>query len=636
MVSQPGGGALPEGVKERIIAAADGNPLFLEEMIAMLRERGTLRDVGGSWQLEGTLATLEVPPSIQALLSARLDQLQGPERTLLQHGSVIGRTFEAAAVAAIGSDEVADRLAHVLMALVRRELLQPSRADVTGGDAYRFRHILIRDAAYQALAKADRARLHERFAAWLQDAAGARSGEYDEIVAHHLERAFRYREELGYGDLDDLRRSAAESALRAGRRALARDDSAAAITLLRSAVLLGRGLYETEIAALRTLSEELGHTSEFDERERLIVRALEIARESGDDREVARAMVNRLILHRSTEPASWVDETQRDGPEAIRMLEAAGDDAGLAGAWHAMALAAYPDTSAAAVASERALHHARLADDPHMLGWTLTNRPAELMNDGTPVAEAIRIVDGIADETRQLGRLFESNVGANRAVLEAMAGRYDDALALFEEARATMREFNYQSDLASSASRLTLVHELGGHLGRAEAPLREAVDFLESVGDLDLGPWLTAMLARCLAWQGRHEEAKALIAKAQVDDADPMREVFCRAASSHVLAAEGDLDGSVEEARRAVEGMRPEWPTRRGLILLDLAHALHAAGRSDEARAALDEARALAERKGNVALVALVERQPGWRAAPMAARVDVDDKEALHRTLDGP
>jgi tetratricopeptide (TPR) repeat protein len=349
------------------------------------------------------------------------------------------------------------------------------------------------------------------------------------------------------------------------------------------------------------------HTSDFEERERVIGRSLEIAREAGDDREEAWAVVHRIVLHRSTAPASWVAEAHRYLPEAIRVLEAAGDEGGLAAAWHTVALAAWPDNAAASTASEHAVRHGRRANDPQVLGWALLGRVTALLNDDTPVADAIPIVQGIADETRQLGRLFHAGVGGDLAVLVAMAGRYDDACGLIEAARATLREFNHGLDLSETATRLMIVHELGGHLERAEAALRESTDFLEAAGDQDLGPYHTAMLARCLARQGRSDEAAALITKARVNDADPIREIFCLSARSHILAAEGDSIAAVEEAQRAVEGVQSKSTTRRGLFLLDLASVLRTAGRVEEARTALGEAREVGERKGNVALVALVD-----------------------------
>ena len=193
-------------------------------MVALLRE-----SPGGA---------VAVPPTIQALLAARLDQLDPAERVVLERGSVEGRVFHRGAVQALSPDEA--QLVGPLTALVRRELLRPDRPQFPGEDAFRFRHLLIRDAAYDALPKATRAELHERFATWIAE-RGADLVELDEIVGYHLERAYRYRVELGPADEAALALSerAAERLAAAGTKAAARGDMrAATVSLLARAVAL--------------------------------------------------------------------------------------------------------------------------------------------------------------------------------------------------------------------------------------------------------------------------------------------------------------------------------------------------------------------------------------------------------------
>src|SRR5205823_197277 len=167
-------------------------------------------------------------------LAARLDQLDPAERSVLERGSVEGRTFHRGAVAALtdGDGSVDQRL----VALVRKELVRPDRSQLPEDDAYRFRHLLIRDAAYDALPKAVRADLHERFAAWLEG-HGIGLIELDEVLGYHLEQAHRYRLELGQADPRVSERAGKRLAA-AGRRAFERGDIPAAISLLRRAVNL--------------------------------------------------------------------------------------------------------------------------------------------------------------------------------------------------------------------------------------------------------------------------------------------------------------------------------------------------------------------------------------------------------------
>ena len=232
------GAALDESVRARITEAAEGNPLFVEEMLGMLVDEGALERANGSWVLTGDVEALTVPPTIRALLAARIDQLDTGERSVLECASVEGKAFHLGAVAHLAPDELHDAVGRHLMTLVRKELVRPQRADFAGEEGFRFRHLLIRDAAYDALSKVSRADLHERFAGWLETRPGGRAVEYEEIVGYHLEQAFRYRQELGALDDEarELGRSAAERLGAAGRRALTRHDLPAAAALLERAV----------------------------------------------------------------------------------------------------------------------------------------------------------------------------------------------------------------------------------------------------------------------------------------------------------------------------------------------------------------------------------------------------------------
>ena len=211
-------------LRERMSQAAGGNPLFVVEMLAMAgpEARGVV-----------------VPPTLQALLAARLDQLASAERTVLERGAVEGEIFHRGAVQALTPDEpqVTPRLA----ALVRKELIRPDRAQLPGEDGFRFRHLLIRDAAYDALPKAARADLHTRFASWLET-HGTGLVELDEILGYHLEQALHYRAELGLDRDAELAASARRRLTAAGGRAYVRQDYSAALSLLgRAAALVPPG-----------------------------------------------------------------------------------------------------------------------------------------------------------------------------------------------------------------------------------------------------------------------------------------------------------------------------------------------------------------------------------------------------------
>ncbi|MDQ4029824.1 MAG: AAA family ATPase, partial [Actinomycetota bacterium] len=212
---------LQHDVVSRITAAAEGNPLFVEELMAVLIEEGVLSRQDGTWIARGDLSSIRVPRTISALLAARLDRLDEGERTLVQRAAIEGKQFHVGAIFELYPEAAPESVRVHLQALVRADLIRPDRARFGGEQAFRFRHLLIRDAAYESIPKETRAALHERYADWLERRAGERMSEYEEFVGYHLEQAHRYLAELG--PVDDsgslLARRAAQLLASAGRRA---------------------------------------------------------------------------------------------------------------------------------------------------------------------------------------------------------------------------------------------------------------------------------------------------------------------------------------------------------------------------------------------------------------------------------
>jgi len=229
-----GGPAPSPSLERKIIEAAEGNPLFVEEFLAMLLEDGLVHRSGDEWTGVTDLATIATPASIKALLAARLDRLPIMEREVLELAAVVGKTFTREAVEALVGPEALPDVARRLDSVVRREIIRPDRSSPDIVDAYRFRHILIRDAAYAALPKGERAELHERFADFQEHAAGDRRSEYEEVIGYHLEQATHYRQGLGRNDdrTRDLARRAAQLLGAAGVRAIQRGDALASSRLL--------------------------------------------------------------------------------------------------------------------------------------------------------------------------------------------------------------------------------------------------------------------------------------------------------------------------------------------------------------------------------------------------------------------
>jgi hypothetical protein len=233
-----GGGALDVAARERIVEASEGLPLFVEEMVAMLVDEGALNRDDGRW-VAADLSRIAAPATIHALLAARLDQLEPAERAVLERGSVEGQVFHRSAVEFLSPETERSGVETWLAALVVKELVEPESAEFSTDEAYRFHHLLLRDVAYESVQKDQRALLHERFATWLDDQAGQRASEYDEIVGYHLEQAARYESALrsGMGDGDLAERAGARLGS-AGLRAHARGDWSATASLLARALEL--------------------------------------------------------------------------------------------------------------------------------------------------------------------------------------------------------------------------------------------------------------------------------------------------------------------------------------------------------------------------------------------------------------
>jgi hypothetical protein len=315
----PAGTDLDARLRERVQFAAAGNPLFVEEMLALISEAGN----GG----------LAIPPTIQALLAARLDQLRPEERTVLECGSVEGQSFHHGTVQIMAPRE--RDLSGRLMTLVQKDLLRPDQALFAGEDAFRFRHLLIRDAAYEALAKADRAELHERFARWLEE-RGRGPVDLGEIAGYHLEQAFRYRCELGPAD-EKARRLSADAARHldaAGRRAMDRGDTVAAVKFLERAEAL-LPPQEMNLTLQQSLIRGLAESGRLDD---AISRAVRIASEcsaAGDRIGELRTRLTEMIWRASVDPGTRLTELRALVSEARPLIEQNGDAAARAALEHA-------------------------------------------------------------------------------------------------------------------------------------------------------------------------------------------------------------------------------------------------------------------------------------------------------------
>jgi class 3 adenylate cyclase/tetratricopeptide (TPR) repeat protein len=580
-------GILSAGLRERVAEVAQGNPLYTEQLFAMLAE-----------EARAATELVELPPTIQALLTARLDRLDPVERQVLERAAVIGKEFWPGAVAALGSGDEA--LGTTLLGLVRREFVEPAVSSIPGEDGFRFRHALIRDAAYAGIPKRTRADLHERFAGWLE-----LHGKRDELRGYHLEQAYRYRDELGA--LDDHTRALGEQAgellTAAGRHALAGGDVPAAVNLLERGVALLPRTSGSRGYVLLELAIALMRSGAFAPAEGTLEEALALARDGGDRRLELRTLIEREFFRIFTNAGTSAEEITRVAETAIPTLEELGDDAGLAKAWH---LLSEPPVNAChwgarAAALEHALEHARCAGDTREAASVAASLMQAIQFGPTPVDAAIERARLFLHESED-DRLLNASILSSLAVLLAMRGEFAEARAQWARAQALWNELGMALHRALRAIEASTIELLAGDAEAAERELRTGYRMFEEIGDVHLRPTVAAYLAAALAQEGHSTEAEefADFAESHAWEDDIVTQVMWRVARAQVQAPAGEVAEAERLAREAVELAAPtDFLDLQATALMALTRVLRGAG-SPEAAHVAAQARAVYERKGNV------------------------------------
>jgi class 3 adenylate cyclase/tetratricopeptide (TPR) repeat protein len=596
-------------IAQSIVTSTEGNPLFVEETLAMLIDEGLVVREGARWVASSDLSEVAVPPSIQALLAARLDRLSEIERRVLESAAVTGKEFFAGAVAHLVGEPDRARVLGVLMKLVRKELVRPEPTTLPGEDAFAFRHLLIRDAAYDAIPKSQRAELHEAFADWLEAVAGEAVAEQEEIVAYHLDRALAYRLELGPADerSNALGARASSRLAASGRRAVMRGDSAAAANMLRRA--LGAG--PAGAAERARVLVDLGDALEWvgDQREALdaLDQAVALAAEVGDRSLELLAHGRRTAARMNVDPLARPTAEYRAELEAgVRELEALGDDVGQAVFWEQLASiewlpCRFEDAERAA---RRAVEHARRSGDARLLTRSLATLIAAQMFGVRTPEEVERTLDDLAADLTST-RLNESWSLMIRGVIRRMTGHVEEGRRLIGLARDIAESLGSLFLVAAHEEQLGDLELEAGELEAAEAAFRRNYEILHSSGDEGHASTAAGNLARALCALGRYEEADgyATIAMEVASEDDIASQAAGRAARAMILASRGEHAAAETLAREAVQlfvDHGAQSPSFQATVWRALADVLVMAGRQAEARAAALEALALYERKGHV------------------------------------
>jgi len=444
-------GHLAAELRSRLAEAAAGYPLFVEELLGMLQDDRTLRLVDGHWAVGSELADIRLPATLHAVLAARLDELPEPERLLLGRAAVVGSHLRTAAIAALSPDRDRQEVMEILTSLARRQLLHPdlvaAEASRRSDDGFRFRHTLIREAAYQSVSKEARAELHQRYADWLEQTERDHEPEIDEMVGFHLEAAFRLRVELNQSDsaTRDLARVAGERLASAGHALAVRGDVPDTATdLLKRAVALLPDGHELQVDTLLDLAGALRDAEQFTEALHVFQQAHDVATVMDDARRTAHATLGRLDLLWFTQPSALADGGRSTIEAALRVLEDANDDLGLA---RSLRLSAYVDfaagrSQAARGATERAIGIARYLRDERLEAQLLRLHCVVLFWGPAPLEEVVAVTERALERARERGmRVVEAAALSMLARVAAMRGDFEQARRLNEDARGIATEF---------------------------------------------------------------------------------------------------------------------------------------------------------------------------------------------------
>lgn len=594
----PGGSALPDDVQVRIGAAAEGNPLYLEEMLRMLVDEGRLVQADdGSWTVAGDLGDMTLPPTILGLLASRLELLPDTERTFAERASVVGRVFEAGAIRELSPEADRIHLPDRLEGLVRKDLVGRSSDPGLGGDeAYRFRHLLIRDAAYEAMPKSERAALHERVAGWLEIVGGDRGAEYVEIVAHHLDEAYRYRSLVGEvgPEMERLADRAAAALVEAGTRAYERGDQRGAADLLGAAWSIpGRArdqaadIFARYCASLRGLRR-------MSELQDLVAGAGAWAA-SASDRLAAWHELQSLLL--AADRVGPEKDLAKLGPLDAR-FEALGDDLGRAWTLQLLGVALMRQGSvAAAVEVTRAgIAAAARAGSREREARLQVNLLDCLFVGPAPLSEAEREIAAMV-ERPDLPRQHRAFVSSYEADIRAMRGDLAEARQTYAEAIAVCGEVDpkgvpllviAQADLEQRVGSVERAREL--LLPMADENSDQSVEWASAAGVLSVSAARLGDYAQAASWIERAGEGDG------VDD----RALLLRA-SSLVAAGSERWDQAIRFAEESVEAaLAADKVLLHADALRHLGELQRSVGRAPAADDPLEVALSLYESKGDL------------------------------------
>ncbi len=590
----------PDELVDAVIERSEGNPLFLEQVVARLSDEGLVS--AGGWT-GGSSADLDVPPTIHALLASRLDRLDDATRSMLAIAAVDGRRFSVATVAFLADRSEVDIRASL-------EPLEP-RGFVEQEDGssqrWRFAHALIRDAAYQRMPKERRAELHENLAARL-----ASSGADDEAIARHLQQSIAFRREvlLDEEHTTELARAAGERFAAAGEGAYDRLDSASAATLLERAVTFLPEDAAERFRILPHLGVALMEIGRAHDAEALLADAIDVARERGAELDALRAHVQLVVARGVYRATTAVEiETQMTQLEGLRIpLRRHGHRGALAEFWVALGYLEFMRGNPAAMFKA----NLQAMEDAAAAGW-----PREEMQAASDIIEAATLGPMTFDEIRAFGNELRATDDPIRvstglaAILAADVAQGIDPA----EAEQTWQEFTGGHGLvwleSAHSAHIAALELESGALESAERRILRARQTAAAMGDI----WYTNMMEPILAFtmeaQGRTHEFLRIADRyeSHMSVFDLVARVHRHRLRSRAFLRRGALDDAEASAREAFKLVESSGlvPTKAE-ALVELSTVLSARGFASEATSYRDAAVETYRRKGNITAIAALTR----------------------------
>ncbi len=571
---------LPADIQSAVLARAEGNPLYAEEYVRMLQDRGFLVHGRSGWRLSGD-EDLPLPETVQGMIAARLDALAPAEKELVQDAAVLGKVFWPGALQGIGLREPRE-VEDVLHLLERKEFVRRERRSAVAGETqYAFLHLLVRDVAYGQIPRASRVEKHRLAAEWIESLSSDRSEDRAEMLAHHYREALSLASSAGV-DVDALRRPASIALAEAAERAWNLNSWTPAVDFATAAI----GLLEDDDPKRPELQLLIARAEWF-----LGLSNFEIALAARDSLEargdVERAAEAEMLLSEFYWVRGEGDRSHEHGKRAVALVDKQP-----------------PSRSKASVLAQRARY-------THIAG--LVDEATALAREALPIAEQLGLdeitghilntigmarihrgdEDGMADLERsvQLAEATNSVYDVHRALnnlanMSWQLGGLDAATDYLARARRYDERFGYVGGLFWLDGEDMLDHDVRGNWEEALA-LADRIIASAGAGHYHVGP---ALLVRAGILLGRGDLVGALeVSERGISIArevkDPQLVGPSLVTRARVLVGAGDQPAADELLTELLRDHQVDmsWFSRLPLLLSEL-------GRGEEFLAATEQA----------------------------------------------